>query len=103
MTNNHVFNFGFDVMCIIIIVFFMIGNITTIFGLDTGFFAGIPHTFVNGVYKSICNEMCFDLNENSATKGYDPQFLALPMVKITCIDAKDYGKMGYCDKSFGTL
>ena len=71
-------------------------------GLE-GFFAGIPHSFVNGEYTSICYQMCFDLIKNSSTKGYDPKFLSMPEVKKVCTDAKDYGDMGYCDKSLGTL
>ena len=72
-------------------------------GLNTGFFAGIPHNFVNGEYTPICYEMCFDLVKNPNTKGYDPKFLSMPEVKKVCTDAKDYGDMGYCDKSLGTL
>lgn len=73
-------------------------------GLDSGFFAGIPHKIVNGIYISICNEMCFDAIKNSTTKGYDQEFLSLQKVKDTCVDAVNDGyKMGYCDKSLGTL
>ena len=53
--------------------------------------------FVNGVYTVFCDQMCFDLVKNAPTKGYDPKFLAMPVVKESCIDAKDYGKqMGFC-------
>ena len=65
-------------------------------GLE-GFFAGIPHTFVNGIYESICNEMCYDLIKNPSTKGYHAKFLAIPVVKDSCIDAESYAKeMGFC-------
>jgi hypothetical protein len=88
-----------------LVIFLIITSEPTIIqGLKTGFVAGIPHTIVNGVYKSIYNDMCFDLIKNSATKGYDPKFLSMPIVKESCNEALKSGYiMGFCDKSLGTL
>jgi len=75
---------------IIISFSLIIGSIQTIDGLNTG--------FVNRVYTVFCNQMCFDLIKNPSTKGYDPEFLKIPLVKQTCSDAMEYGKsMGFCD------
>ena len=75
---------------IIISLFLIIGLTQTIDGLNTG--------FVNGVYTVFCNQMCFDLIKNQSTKGYDPEFLKIPLVKQTCSDAMEYSKsMGFCD------
>lgn len=81
----------------IVSLIFVAGNYETIHSLGSGFFPSIPHKFVDGEYRTICNEMCFDLMKNSATKGYDPNFLKTPKVKQTCIDAGTYSKqMGFC-------
>lgn len=56
-----------------------------------------------------CAKWCFDPTKNSATKGYDPEFLQQPIVKDTCIqahaDLQEVGlsDLGYCDKNLGTL
>ena len=51
-----------------------------------------------------CVILCFDIIKNADTKGYDPQFLKMEKVKTTCQDAINDGvKLGYCDKSLGTL
>ena len=89
---------------LILNIIIITGTMTMAYGLNTGFFAGIPHTFVNGIYESICNDMCFDQIKNSSTKGYDPNFLKIQLVKDSCYEALKSGySMGFCDKNLGTL
>lgn len=55
-------------------------------------------------YEVKCYDMCYSLMKNYSTKGYDPRFLAIPLVKPTCIDAiKDGAILGFCSKELGTL
>lgn len=51
-----------------------------------------------------CDFMCYDILKNYSTKGYDPKFLAMPVVKISCVIATNDGAtLGFCDKNLGTL
>lgn len=55
-------------------------------------------------YEIKCYDMCYSLSKNYSTRGYDPRFLAIPLVKPTCIDAiKDGAILGFCSKELGTL
>ena len=56
-----------------------------------------------------CTYQCFDAVKNSATDGFDPTWLADPVVKQDCQQAHiDLQKSGmpdlpYCNSQFGTL
>jgi hypothetical protein len=83
-------------MKIIVIILLAIFGTPAISGLDSG--------FVNGVYTVYCYELCYDIYKNPNTKGYDPKFLSMPIVKQTCSEINNHGVMvDFCDKKLGTL
>lgn len=64
----------------------------------------IPPTPKPYVYEVKCYDMCYSLMKNYSTKGYDSSFLAIPLVKQTCVIAvSDGAVLGFCDKNLGTL
>ena len=71
----------------------------TAFGMHEG-----VTVFENGVTTVECHGLCFDLEKNSETDGYDPRFLTHHAVIANCFHALADGvKLNYCDTSYGNV